>query len=209
MVGKWIQGRSGKHTEKKCFPLIAYQSTHEPIYERCFEHGRPMWLQGVVENNHSSPAFLCMSISVNAVTPPPYWVMCPANLENKRVPALEQGLQNFHCVRKNVACQWTSTSSGMAFAWIKKTSIQVSDGIFRFFAGLQSSLGFSKWSALSSLFECKILEVEQSNRHWGASFSDSNNLELEDALEELAHGNGTWSSLDEMLVPQSYHMIQQ
>ena len=95
---------------------------------------------------------------------------------------------------------WTSTSSGMALAWIEKTSIQVSDGLFRFLAGLQFSLCFSKWSALSSLFERKILEVEQSNRHWWASFSDSNNLELAEAPEELAHGNGTWSSSGEMLV---------
>ena len=64
-----------------------------------------MWLQGVIENNHGSPEFLCMSISIHAVIPPPHWVMCPTNFENKRVPALEQGLQNFHCMRKNVARQ--------------------------------------------------------------------------------------------------------
>lgn len=93
---------------------------------------------------------------------------------------------------------WTSTSSGMALAWTEKTSIQVSDGLFRFLAGLQFSLCFSKWSALSSLFERKILEVEQSSRHWWTCFSDSNNLELAEAPEELAHGNGTWSSSGEM-----------
>ena len=104
-LGNWRQGWPGKHTGKKRSPLIAYQSAHEPIYERRFEHGRPMWLQGVIENNHGSPEFLCMSISIHAVIPPPHWVMCPTNFENKRVPALEQGLQNFHCMRKNVARQ--------------------------------------------------------------------------------------------------------
>lgn len=72
--------------------------------QRSFQHSRGEWFVRYPKDHHIGPFLSTLAVTIQIIWPTPDWVMRIAQLEDHRIPHLEQSLNDSNAMSQNTSC---------------------------------------------------------------------------------------------------------